>query len=273
MKRRSAFTLIELLVVVAIIAVLIAILLPSLAKARESARRAACAANLHGYAIAIQAYITDFNRPLLTAAPFSGSSYPSIFWLYNSNAASYTANGKGQISFEGMSPYLGGVTMSTTPANVLISKVWFCPSAGAAQPGSTSDAATYGFIQTNYSYYAGYQSNPLRATASQPDDLFGISARPSQVLMADTLYRWNNTGSSGSGRWDFNHANSGATANHQIGPFVTGNPPFTGLNELFGDFHVSWKGRAEFVNASGIDTTSGNPNPLVNGSGGDLTFY
>lgn len=42
-----AFTLIEVLVVVAIIALLVAILLPSLASARDQARAAQCAANLH----------------------------------------------------------------------------------------------------------------------------------------------------------------------------------------------------------------------------------
>ena len=54
-----AFTLIELLVVVAIIALLIAILLPSLGRARERARRAACAANLHGTANLLATYATQ----------------------------------------------------------------------------------------------------------------------------------------------------------------------------------------------------------------------
>jgi prepilin-type N-terminal cleavage/methylation domain-containing protein len=59
--RRHGFTLIELLVVVAIIALLIAILLPSLGKARETARRAACAANLHGIGQSLAIYANQFN--------------------------------------------------------------------------------------------------------------------------------------------------------------------------------------------------------------------
>jgi len=44
---RRAFTLVEMLLVVALIALLISMLLPQLNRARESARRAQCANNLH----------------------------------------------------------------------------------------------------------------------------------------------------------------------------------------------------------------------------------
>jgi len=53
------FTLVELLVVIAIISLLLAILLPAMDKARELARRAVCASNLRGHAIAMLTYETE----------------------------------------------------------------------------------------------------------------------------------------------------------------------------------------------------------------------
>ncbi len=56
MRRTKGFTLIELLVVIAIIALLVSILLPSLQRARELAKRAVCAANLHGVGQSLALY-------------------------------------------------------------------------------------------------------------------------------------------------------------------------------------------------------------------------
>ena len=53
------FTLVELLVVIAIILLLVTLLLPSLTLAREAARRAVCAANLHHLGLAEQLYAGD----------------------------------------------------------------------------------------------------------------------------------------------------------------------------------------------------------------------
>jgi len=50
------FTLIEVLVVIAIVGILAGIMLPTLAGARESARRAACASNLHQLGVALSLY-------------------------------------------------------------------------------------------------------------------------------------------------------------------------------------------------------------------------
>ncbi len=63
-RSRTAFTLIEVLVVVAIIALLIAILIPSLVRAREQAKRASCASNLHQQGLGFYSYAQD-NRNYL----------------------------------------------------------------------------------------------------------------------------------------------------------------------------------------------------------------
>ena len=60
MRRRVlGFTLLELLVVMGITSLLIAMLMPSLSWARKSARRTACASNLHQVAIGLTNYLGD----------------------------------------------------------------------------------------------------------------------------------------------------------------------------------------------------------------------
>jgi prepilin-type N-terminal cleavage/methylation domain-containing protein len=58
-RNGRGFTLIELLVVVAIIALLLAILAPSLNTARELARQAVCASNLHNYGVVSAQFASD----------------------------------------------------------------------------------------------------------------------------------------------------------------------------------------------------------------------
>ena len=62
MGKRTGFTLIELLVVIAIIGILAAMLFPVFARARESARKIQCLSNVKNAAIAIQMYLSDYDR-------------------------------------------------------------------------------------------------------------------------------------------------------------------------------------------------------------------
>jgi prepilin-type N-terminal cleavage/methylation domain-containing protein/prepilin-type processing-associated H-X9-DG protein len=61
-RRARGFTLIELLVVIAIIGILAAMLFPVFARARESARKIQCLANVKNIALAVQMYLTDYDR-------------------------------------------------------------------------------------------------------------------------------------------------------------------------------------------------------------------
>jgi prepilin-type N-terminal cleavage/methylation domain-containing protein/prepilin-type processing-associated H-X9-DG protein len=61
-RREKGFTLIELLVVIAIIAILAAMLFPVFARARESARKIQCLSNVKNIALAVQMYLTDYDR-------------------------------------------------------------------------------------------------------------------------------------------------------------------------------------------------------------------
>ncbi len=61
-RRKRGFTLIELLVVIAIIAILAAMLFPVFARARESARKIQCLSNVKNVALAVQMYLSDYDR-------------------------------------------------------------------------------------------------------------------------------------------------------------------------------------------------------------------
>lgn len=62
LRRSKGFTLIELLVVIAIIGILAAMLFPVFARAREAARKIQCLSNVKNIAMAMQMYLTDYDK-------------------------------------------------------------------------------------------------------------------------------------------------------------------------------------------------------------------
>ncbi len=128
LARATGFTLIELLVVIAIIALLIAILLPSLQRAREIARRASCAGNLHDIDIGLNSYAAEIsNRGKLPVAknpqePFLGPATSTLIGEMH-NPAAYTPVDFAQLGSNSMAYYM----LIKLGTNNL--KEFICPSA------------------------------------------------------------------------------------------------------------------------------------------------
>ena len=91
-RRRGGFTLVEVLVVVVIMVILLNLLIPALQSAREMARRAACASNLHMLHLSWMAYGLDANSwlpgPKLYSTNFiytwqyQNAGRQSGYWFY-----------------------------------------------------------------------------------------------------------------------------------------------------------------------------------------------
>ena len=80
--RVRAFTLIELLVVIAVIAVLMSILMPALRMAKEQSKRAVCASNLRGFAMAVFTYAADHDEKIPPAFYKNGTSPYRCYMLF-----------------------------------------------------------------------------------------------------------------------------------------------------------------------------------------------
>jgi len=114
---RRGFTLIELLVVIAIIAILAAMLFPVFARARESARKIQCLSNVKNIAMAVQIYLTDYDR------------FPPKEHRAEVAAAFDAYGGKSGCQYAtGANPYLRWPVI--LDEYIKNRDVWRCPSAG-----------------------------------------------------------------------------------------------------------------------------------------------
>jgi len=117
---RSGFTLIELLVVIAIIGILAAMLFPVFARARESARKTQCRANVKNIAMAVQLYLTDYDRiwPFETRSELRSESSD----MTGCNMANWYV----QYNLTRCNPYLRGPVI--LDEYVKSRDIWKCPS-------------------------------------------------------------------------------------------------------------------------------------------------
>ena len=230
-KRTSAFTLVELLVVVSIIAVLISMMIPAIGQARESARRAVCAANLRGWGQIAHMFAGD-QKGLLPVAHSRGNSTATgrvsiPVWILQDMNRSYGIAGlTDEQKWKG---YGTPITMlreyglndgnlpsapdsTRIPHPQLRKSILGCPS-------STNDVLTYridafqgSIMFSNYSYVGGLKKSyyidagssligwnesaddPRRPAVTANDDGLAVRSLAADVVLYATVAQYNNHG-------------------------------------------------------------------------------
>jgi len=145
-RRRSGFTLIELLVVIAIIAILAAMLFPVFARARESARKIQCLSNVKNIAMAVQMYLTDYDR----FWPLGNGQKEAVQWTTDSCGDCRQACFPTE-----MNPYLRvPVILDEYTKN---RDVWRCPS--AVFSSATTGVQINGCVPDWYTWFSTAKAN------------------------------------------------------------------------------------------------------------------
>jgi prepilin-type N-terminal cleavage/methylation domain-containing protein/prepilin-type processing-associated H-X9-DG protein len=148
--RKRGFTLIELLVVIAIIGILAAMLFPVFARARESARKTQCLANVKNIAMAVQLYLTDYDR-----TPPGEYDQEAVAYLNSIAPADKLINGVCRYK-DDINPYLRWPVVFDE--YIKSRAVWSCPSArlpnapNVINPGY-GPGGWLGYLQANASQW------------------------------------------------------------------------------------------------------------------------
>ena len=155
LRRRAGFTLIELLVVIAIIAILAAMLFPVFARARESARKIQCLSNVKNIALAVQMYLTDYDK----GPPWEHRSEVHAFFATHPGGGTVFEYPCGPMT-DHANPYLRAPVI--LDEYVKNRDVWRCPSA-KMQGGAMfiyGNPDWFGHLVANQGKW-GNQSNPF----------------------------------------------------------------------------------------------------------------
>jgi len=222
-----AFTLIELLVVIAIISLLISILVPALGRAREQAKRTVCASNMRQIGVGFVQYAEDFDG-WFPAKPKVGNPNATVPEL-----ATVQQLGTPSPGDQGWGPQFAGMVHDImerqftreggAPKYILEPKVLICPSDTSGNKFNVNDQlpvvaapdmarlqATNAATEKNYSYmYVALWRNDDRA------DFF---------MFGDESNRQDNA------------------TNSLTGLTTEDNHGRNGINAMFVDTHVEWKG-------------------------------